>query len=135
MPTPPDFTVQSQIWAWMMIDCGPTIGLVRRPMFNTNFVTTGTTYTVQPYDCQILIAVNAAFNVLLPDVTTWLRQPYGLFPLFIKDYGNFAGTNNITVTPAGSDTIDTLASVAIASNGGSLSVKPQAGSTDWTLAP
>jgi hypothetical protein len=137
MPTPPENSVTSQIWGWMKVDCGPTIGWVNRPMFNDTIITSGTTYTVQPFDFQILVSVNADFTVTLPDVTTWKRQPYGLFPLFVKDVGGFATVHNITVTPAGSDTIDGLSgtSVAIASAYGSLSVRPRFGSTDWVLAP
>lgn len=135
MPTPTENSVVGQIWGWMKVDCGPTIGWVRRPMFNERFIISGVTYSVQPFDFQLLIAVNADFNVLLPSVTTWMRQPWGMFPIFVKDNGPFAGTHPITVTPEGADTIDGLASVQIVSDGGSLSVRPKSDLTGWDLTP
>ena len=133
MPTPPENSVIGQIWGWMTVDCGPTIGLVRRPMFNDRFVTTGTTYTIQPYDFQILIAVAAPFTVFLPSVNTWMKQPWGMFPIFVKDNGLVAATHNITVDADGSDLIDGLPNVIIASNGGSLSLRPKSDLTGWDL--
>lgn len=139
MPTPVDNAVQGQIWGWMRIDAGPTIGLVRRPMFNDKFITSGTSYTVQPFDFQLLIAVNADFSVNLPLVNTWMKSPYGLFPIFVKDNGGFADTHPITVVPAGSDLIDGLDPVAnptqIIAKYGSLSLRPKSDLTGWDLAP
>lgn len=137
--TPPENSVTSQIWGWMKVDCGPTIGWVHRPMFNDKYIVAGTSYDVQPFDFQLLIAVNADFTINLPAVATWLRQPWGMFPLFIKDVGYFAGTHNITAARAGSDLIygdlATTTSAAIVSDGGSMSLRPKSDLTGWTLTP
>lgn len=139
--TPPENSVTGQIWSWTKIDCGPSIGLVRRPLFNDKYLTTGTTYTVQPFDWRLLVnlSVAAAFEILLPDVSVWMRQPWGLFPLQVKDVGQTAGTQPITVTPFGSQRIDGLnpATTPLQLNvaGASLTVEPRSDLAGWNLLP
>lgn len=138
--TPPENSVGGQIWAWMKIDAGPSIGLVRRPMFNDKYLSTGSTYTVQPFDWRLLINRAAtSFTITLPSVRTWMLQPYGLFPIQVKDIGNANGADisatPITITPDGSDLIDDLASVSIQVGGGSLTLEPRSDFTGWNLLP
>src|SRR5438128_1880636 len=101
---PPENSVGGQIWSWTQIDAGPSIGWVRRPLYNDKYITTGTTYNVQPFDWRLLIDRAATpFEILLPNVALWMRQPYGLFPIQIKDIGNAAlvdiSSTPITVSP------------------------------------
>lgn len=142
--TPPENTVTGQIWSWIRIDCGPTIGWVRRPMFNDKYIITGVTYTVQPFDWRLLINRPAtAIEILLPDVALWMRQSYGLFPIQVKDIGNASLTDisatPITVTPFAGQTIDGLVAatnpVQISSGGGSLTVEPKSDLSGWNLLP
>lgn len=135
MPTPPENSVTSQLWGWMRVDCGPTIGWVRRPMFNDRVLETGTSYTVQPFDFQLLVYRDVPFTIYLPKLSVWMSQPWGLFPIFVKDVGSLAEANNITIEAFAGDGIDGLPSVAIVANTGSLSVRPRFGGLNWTLAP
>jgi hypothetical protein len=84
----------------------------------TNYTTiTGSgTYPVAGSDNIILInkTVAAASSVQLPAAA--IR---GGFPVTIKDLKGDAATNNITILPDGSETIDGLSSVVINSNYGS----------------
>lgn len=142
--TPPENSVGGQIWSWMRIDCGPSIGLIRRPMWNDKYLITGSVYSVQPFDWRLLInRPVTAFEILLPTVLVWMRQPYGLFPIQVKDVGNTVGSDisatPITVTPAGTDTIDGLVPgtnpVQIVTGGGSLTVEPKSDLSGWNLLP
>jgi hypothetical protein len=134
---PPNNAVGGQIWSWGFIDCGPSIGLVRRPLFNDKYITSGSSYTIQPFDWRLILqlTVPAIFTFNLLPVTTWLRQPYGQFPLNFKDGANNAATFAITIAANGSDLIDGLPSVQIVSDGGSLSVEPKSDLTGWILGP
>jgi hypothetical protein len=84
-----------------------------------------------------------AFIVLLPDVVTWMRQSYGLFPIQIKDIGNASLTDisstPITVTSVVPQTIDGLDPdvnpVQITSGQGSLTVEPKSDLSGWNLLP
>ena len=89
-----------EFWAQMMVDTGPTLGWSRRPLVTDRLITSGTSYTVQPWDRMLLISVAAPFSVNLPSVATWMLQPYGLRPLRVKDAGGFAGANPITLNLA-----------------------------------
>lgn len=142
--TPPENSVGGQIWSWMRIDAGPSIGWVRRPMWNDKYLTTGTSYNIQPFDWRLLVNRAATpFEILLPDVTLWMRQPYGLFPIQVKDIGNTLGTDisatPITVTPFSGQTIDGLIAatdpVQIVTGGGSLTVEPKSDLSGWNLLP
>lgn len=138
--TPPENSVGGQIWSWIKIDAGPSIGLVRRPLFNDKYLSTGSTYTIQPFDWRLLIDRAAtSFGISLLSVATWMRQPYGLFPIQVKDIGNSAGTDisatPITITPNGAETIDGLASVQIVTGGGSLTLEPKSDLSGWNLLP
>lgn len=142
--TPPENSVGGQIWSWMRIDAGPSLGWVRRPLFNDKYLTTGSSYSIQPFDWRLLINRAAtSFEILLPSVVTWMRQPYGLFPIQIKDIGNTVGADisatPITVTPNGSETIDGLVAasnpVQIITGGGNLTVEPKSDLSGWNLLP
>lgn len=136
--TPPDYAVVGQIWSWITIDCGPSIGLVRRPLFNDKYLESGTTYTLQPFDWRLLVKLGApaTFTITLLPVLTWLRQPWGQFPVQIKDAGLTAAVATpIVVARGGSDTIDGLTQISIVSPGGSLSVAPKTDLTGWELRP
>lgn len=138
MPVPPENAVIGQIWSWIKIDCGPTIGFVRRPLFNDRYITFGTTDTIQPFDFRVLVklSVPATFTITLPSVRTWLLQPWGQFPIQIKDAGLTAAlATPIIVQRTPPDTIDGLNSISIVSVGGSASFVPKTDLTGWELRP
>jgi hypothetical protein len=131
--TPPENSITGQIWSWMRIDCGPTIGWVRRPMWNDKYISTGSTYTVQPLigDC-LSIARRPRFKFFLPDVVCGCCSLMAS-SLSIKDIGNASLTDisstPITVSPFSGQTIDGLVAatnpVQITSGQGSLTVEPK----------
>lgn len=140
--TPPSNSVGGQIWAWMNIDAGPSIGWVRRPMWNDKYlVLADGPYNVKPFDWRLLVNLTtpASFEIHLMDVVLWMRQPYGLFPIQVKDVGNTAGTQPITIFPFTGQRIDNLDPVVdyvqIISDGGSLTVEPKSDLSGWNLLP
>jgi hypothetical protein len=104
-------------------------------IFFTKTVTAAGTYNVVASDNVVLInkTVPAANSVQLPNAVS--RS--GL-PVTVKDLKGDAATNNITVLPSGSETIDGLASLRINSNYGGYQLLPvQKGPTTygWTILP
>lgn len=80
---------------------------------------------------DVLVLTNtAARTVTLPAVSTRFSNGVGR-PLTIKDRGA-AGTNNITINRAGSDTIDGATSTTIAANNGVVRLFPVAAGT-WVV--
>lgn len=71
---------------------------------------------------------SAPITLTLPDAATWAtaNSKYGL-PLSIFDISGNASTNNVTINPAGSDTISGLASLAISTDYGGYRLSPRAG--------
>lgn len=62
--------------------------------------------------------VGSATTLTMPPANTML------FPVLIVDWKGDAATNNITINPTGSETIQGLSSWTIAGNNGSVSLKP-----------
>lgn len=117
------------------VDYGPTFGKVYRPVNQIRVVVAAGDYLVQPFDINLIFkkTVPAAFAVLLPDLDQWMRQPYGGFPLVIKDGAYNASTYPITLTPYGTQKVDTLASWSMAQDGVSVIVTPLQDRSGWTL--
>lgn len=95
---------------------------------------TSVTTAMSPY------AVQSSDNALYVDSTAGpvqiLLQLAALrngVPLVVKDVAGFGNTNNITITPAGGQTIDLLASLVINADFGGYQLNPRAAS--YTLAP
>lgn len=99
-------------------------------LLNAVTVTAAGTYSVQPTDSVVLInkSVAAANSVQLP-----VAASRSGLPVTVKDLKGDAATNVITVLPAGSETIDGLASVPINSNYGAYKFWPVAGG--WVILP
>lgn len=124
-----------QIWFQAIFDGGPSIGKVRRPVFNDRIITAAGNVNVEPYDYLILVkkTVGAATTVFLPLVSLWMRQPYGMTPLLIKDGKGDSDVNPITLTPAGSDLIDGLASWQLAGPYSAVQLRPLSDLTGWSV--
>lgn len=130
----PANAVAGQIWFQGLIDGGPSIGLVRRPLFNDRVVTAAGVTAIEPYDFLVLLNAAALQTIQLPDVVLWMRQPYGQFPLLIKDRGMNASAFNKTVLPFGAQTIDGLPNLKIISDGGFAYLRPYSDLSGWMTA-
>jgi hypothetical protein len=97
---------------------------------------TSATYTTTPQTISSSV-VDAFFNVAsasvatLPDAATW-KGLNGDVEMLLKDISGAASTNNVTISRAGSNTIDGLTTFAITVDYGSwrLRVTP---SNNWTF--
>lgn len=97
------------------IDYGPTFGQVYRPLNTKRIITAAGDVTIIPFDVIIIIqqTIAGVFNVILPNLSLWMMQPYGGFDLTLKNR-NFGF--DMTVIPFGAQKIDGLSSL-IASGG------------------
>lgn len=86
-------------------------------------------YTVLSTD-YILLVVSSAGPVTINLQAGSARNGV---PLIIKDVGGQAATYNITITPNGAETVDTLAPLLIDSNYGAYELLPRA--TGYTIKP
>lgn len=101
------------------VDYGPTFGKVWRPVNTKRIVTVydaappgNTNVTIIPFDVIVIVqfAPAAVCNVILPDLSLWMKYPYGGFDLTIKN--NNVGFD-MTIFPFGVQTIDGLASLIV----------------------
>lgn len=114
-----------------LVDAGPTHGRVRRPIFPISYITSGI-YIVQPYDFELLVNFNGEVRITMPLCSTWMRQPYGGFPLIIKDSGGWCSlTNFIRVFCSGSDTVDGATSQDLINSYGAMTWRPRDDLTGW----
>lgn len=86
-------------------------------------------YTVQPTD--YLIEVDTAGGPVV--INMMAAADRNNLPITIKDVTGHASANNISVTPSGAETIDTLAPYPIASDFGGYNFKPLTGG--YTVIP
>lgn len=118
---------------------GSTIGWVDLPVTPETFVTTGPSYTVQPFDSKVLLnsISTPVTDVALPSVATWIKSLYQQVQspfdrsLWIKDYAYKATANNITITPHGSETIDGLPSFQVINDGQLIRLYPLTDLSGW----
>ena len=118
---------------------GPSLGLYNKANRLERIITTGAASSLQPWDAVIMLnlAVNAAYTLTLLSCATWLKNPYGQIPIqfkFLTDNGGLA----LTLTPAGIDTIDGLASVQVVPNVGvapfpSFIIRPRIDNLGWIV--
>lgn len=98
---------------------GPTLGWVMVQVKPERTISAAGTTTLAVGDSIVFVNVNGLVTVRLPKVADWVNEkvltPGATFEqaIWIKDMGGFAGAQNITVTPNGSDLIDGLASFTI----------------------
>lgn len=113
------------------VDSGPTYGAVIRPLNQKRVVTASGDVTVLPYDMILIIrmTVAAAFNLILPDLNLWMKQPYGLFDLTVK---NANVGFDMTMLPFGSQKINGGANAIVAgSNTGFTVLTPLNDMSGW----
>jgi hypothetical protein len=80
-------------------------------------VTAAGNVPIIPFDVIVIIqqTIAAAFNLILPDLGLWMRQPYGGFDLIIKNR-NFGF--DMTVVPFGAQRIDGIGSLIVSGGQG-----------------
>jgi hypothetical protein len=118
---------------------GPSIGWVNIPISAVLPVTTGGTTTVQKGNTLVTVNFNGAVTIQLPTAKAnaaggmTIPAEQSANPLTVVDIGGFANAHNITILPFGSETIDGLASIAITTNYGAFTLKPDIVNGGWTL--
>jgi hypothetical protein len=119
----------------IMLDGGPQFGNIRRPFMADRIITSGATVPVGEFDTCIMVKKTSGSptTVTLPDVSVWLTQPWGIFPVIIKDAKGDAATNNITITPFAGQTIDGLTSLTIAGDYASVCLRPLSDLSGWAI--
>jgi hypothetical protein len=100
----------------------------------TNYTVELTTYTtlgevIPTYAYICVDSTGGARTVTLPLVSVLTQT----MPIVIKDVGNLAATNNITIARSGADTIDGATSKVINTNRGYITVVPRMGMNDWAV--
>ena len=95
---------------------------------NTSIVSTQSPYT--PVDTDTFLFVDTTGGAVTIDLPAASGRTG---PIRVKDIKGDAATNNITITPNGTDTIDGLSSLVINSNYGGYFLYPVSGG--WTLSP
>jgi hypothetical protein len=117
MSTPGQGSVLGSFTIYGKVDYGPTFGNVYRPLNQKRLVTANGAVAIIPFDVIVVIQQDtpAAFNLTLPDVALWMRQPYGGFDLILKNR-NFGF--DMTVVPFGSQKIDGLSTLVVSGGQG-----------------
>ncbi len=106
---------------------GPTLGWTHLPVSSIVTVTSAS-YTVTEPTTVVRVNVGSAATIQLGSAIP-LGQQVAL-PKTIEDVSGNAGTNHITIVPAGTETINGLSSIVITVNYGSFTLVPQ-GSGGW----
>lgn len=114
------------------VDYGPTFGAVYRPLNPKRIITAAGDITIQPFDVIVIVqqTIPGAFNLILPDLRSWMTQPYGGFDLILKNR-NFGF--DMTVVPFSTQKIDGLTQL-IASGGqgeGAIMLSPLNDMSGW----
>jgi hypothetical protein len=83
------------------VDYGPTFGNVWRPINPKRLITAAGDITVQDYDVYIIVkqTVPANFNLIMPDLTRWMKLPVGGFDLIVLNKN--IGYHGTLVLPGG----------------------------------
>lgn len=108
-----------------------SIGRIRNLLFQRNKIVTTGNYTVVNESLVIVNkTVGAATTITLPPSLT---SPLGIRQLIVEDGKGDAATNNITITAAGTDTINGAATYVLSLNYGQATLTDLGGGK-WTAA-
>lgn len=123
----PGQVISSATWNSIFTDLSAALTLLGQQLYGTTSVT-ASSYTTVSTDA--FIQVNYAGAVTINLQASSARAGY---PITIKDVGNRAHTNNITITPNGADTIQGLSGIVITTNYGGYTLFPITGG--WVTRP
>jgi hypothetical protein len=126
----PGAVIASATWNSIFTDISSALTLLGQQLYNQTTVLIGASpYTPAATDALLLVTSSGgAITISLPTAAS--RSGY---PIGIKDISGQAGTNNITINRASSDTIDGLTSIKIATNYGAFWLTPVTGG--WVVFP
>lgn len=110
---------------------GPTLGWIDAPIFQDTIVTGD--HTILPYQSIIICKLTAPATLTLPNLTTWLNNVYGSWPIYVKDYNGNFDSFNLTISPVGGVLIDGQASVTMVSRFASGLIRPLSDYSGWYL--
>jgi hypothetical protein len=119
---------------------GPSLGFAMLPIAPELMVTSAGPFVVPPFASRILLSA-ACKSVILPSVAQWVQALPPQFnttafdrSIWIKDLIAAASAGGpIVITPAGSDTIDGLASYSIITPGDLIRLYPLTTLDGWYL--
>lgn len=116
-----------------IVDAGPTLGKVRRPMFPIRIITGNA--TLEQYDFQLIVKPTPAASVVLSllPVETWLRTPGGGLPILVQDQMQVATNGKtITIVPNGTEKINGQTQWQIGADYASLVLRPLVDLSGWS---
>lgn len=124
---------------WVMVDMGPSIGLVRQPRRSPLSITVAGTYLVNYSTNLVEVNCNGPVTLVLPSAIDpkvpagALPGDYTKTPITIVDIGGFAAAHPITIQPASvAENVLGLASIQITSSYGGFSLNPSNAQKGWT---
>lgn len=123
----PGDVIQSAVWNSIFSDLSSALTLLGQQLYNTTSVASSP-YTVLSTDTFILVNTGTTITIDL-----LLSADAAGYPVTIKDSTGTASTNNITITAAGSDTIEGDATLLINTDYGGYILYPISGG--WVLRP
>lgn len=123
----PGDIIRSATWNAIFTDISAALTLLGQQLYGTTSVTV-VTYVPVATDSLLLVNRAGAVAINLPTAVTMNGAP-----LAVKDISGVAHTNNITITPNGSETIEGLASIVINIDYGGYWLYPITGG--WILRP
>jgi hypothetical protein len=124
----PGALIQSAVWNAIFTDISSALTLLGQQLYGQTTVVS-TPYAPVATDAFLLVDYAGAATINLPTAAS--RSGY---PLAIKDNSGNGHTNNITINPNGSDTIEgTNAALVIQNDFGGFNLYPVTGG--WVLHP
>lgn len=125
---------------WVNLWMGPSIGWVPAPDNSVLDVRTAGTATLNLSTTLVRVYVNADGVIIQLPSAKASQAGAGPNPgtfaartVIVLDSGGFAGVHNITIRPFGTETIDSLNSIAITSAFGAYALNPNIELGGWTL--
>src|SRR5215475_4412084 len=118
---------------------GPSVGWIQAQQQTVLPITAAGTFSVQRGMNLITINANGNVTINLPSAKASTKGPQAipgqwfLNPVVIVDIGGFAGSNTYTINPNGSELIDGLAPIILASPYGAFVLKPILEIGGWNL--
>lgn len=109
---------------------GPSVGWVEASWEWVLNVTSGGTTSMLLGTNLVLVNFNGAVTIQLPSLKATsagaqaIPRQFLILPIVISDIGGFALANNITILPFGGELLSGLASIKLASNYGSIVIRP-----------
>jgi len=117
---------------------GPSVGWVWTPEDNVLPVTKTGTTTILQGTTLVQVNINGSVTVQLPSAKSSVNASAGALPgtflglpITVVDIGGFAVSHPITILPFGTETIMSLASIAITAAYGGFTLVPNINSGGW----